>query len=264
MYHVVVNNWSDRTAYQITSPDGIHDWTFRGVAYAPAQDFARYTNGVVNHWAKLERPGIYLENGHVAAVTLAVIDVEKEQENGNDGHGSKIIVLPFDGQAMDRDLNAAPPAAPAVQTATNSAVKLVLRVVKADSEETSAQDGKAANAVDGDPSTLWHTEWQDNNPPCPHEIVIELVPPAAIKGFTYLPRQDDSENGTIKDYEFYVSDDPAAFSQPVSKGAFENSKALKTVTFPPQKCRYLKLKALSEVNDGAWTSAAEIGVIPAD
>ena len=38
---------------------------------------------------------------------LAVIDVEKDQEHGNDGHGSKIIVIPFDGAAMDRDLEAA-------------------------------------------------------------------------------------------------------------------------------------------------------------
>jgi len=33
------------------------------------------------------------------------------------------------------------------------------------------------------------------------------------------------------------------------------------VTFAPQACHFIKLKALSEVNDGAWTSAAEIGVI---
>jgi hypothetical protein len=43
----------------------------------------------------------------VAAVTLAVIDVEKEAEHGNDGHGSKIIVIPFDGAALDRDLQSA-------------------------------------------------------------------------------------------------------------------------------------------------------------
>jgi hypothetical protein len=47
---------------------------------------------------------VYIENGHVAAVTLAVIDFPKEQENGNDGHGSKVIVIPFDGNALDRDL----------------------------------------------------------------------------------------------------------------------------------------------------------------
>lgn len=104
LYHITVNNWSDRKAYHITSKDGIHDWTYRGVAYDPTKDFIRYTNGVVNHWFKLERPGVYIENGHVTAITLAVIDVAKGQENGNDGHGSKVIVIPFDGAALDRDL----------------------------------------------------------------------------------------------------------------------------------------------------------------
>ena len=30
LYHIIVNNWSDRKAYHLTSTDGIHDWTFRG------------------------------------------------------------------------------------------------------------------------------------------------------------------------------------------------------------------------------------------
>lgn len=104
LYHITVNHWSDRKAYHLTSANGIDGWTFRGLAYTPMQDFLRYTDGTVNRWTKLERPGIYMENGHVAAITLAVIDVQKEQQHGNDGHGSKIIVIPFDGKALDHDL----------------------------------------------------------------------------------------------------------------------------------------------------------------
>jgi hypothetical protein len=103
-YHILVNNWGDRRAYHIISRDGITGWKFQGLAYEPAADFIRYTDGTVNHWNKLERPSVLIENGHVTAVTLAVIDVPKQEENGNDGHGSKIIVIPFDGAAMDRDL----------------------------------------------------------------------------------------------------------------------------------------------------------------
>jgi endo-alpha-N-acetylgalactosaminidase len=136
-----------------------------------------------------------------------------------------------------------------------------LKVVKVDSEETTAEDGKASNAVDGDPETKWHTQWGDSNPEPPHEIIIELSPASRIKGFTYLPRQDESENGTIKEYEFYVSDDGKEFGKPVKKGTFEGGKEKKTVTFEGKQCRFIKLKALSEINDQAWTSAAEIGVI---
>jgi hypothetical protein len=149
--------------------------------------------------------------------------------------------------------------APATVIATN---KIVLTVVKVDSEETAGENGSGTNAVDGNPDTIWHTQWQDASPECPHEIIIELTPPSTIKGFTYLPRHDDVENGTIKDYEFYVSDDGKDFGQAVSKGTFESGKEKKTVAFQAKKCRFIKLKALSEINDGAWTSAAEIGVVP--
>jgi len=104
LYHIVVNSWSTRKAYHLTSADGIHDWTNRGLAYDPTTDFLRYADGTVNHWDKIERPGVLLQNGHVTHFTFAVLDVPKDQERGNDIHGSKIIVVPFDGEALDRDL----------------------------------------------------------------------------------------------------------------------------------------------------------------
>src|SRR6266705_3087923 len=99
-----------------------------------------------------------------------------------------------------------------------------LKFVKVDSEETAGADNYGKNAVDGDPNTFWHTQWQGTSPEPPHEIVIELIPPNVIKGFTYLPRQDQSDHGAIKGYEFYVSDDGKDFGQPVKKGTFEPSK----------------------------------------
>src|SRR5438093_80215 len=98
-------------------------------------------------------------------------------------------------------------------TALCAAEKVTLKVIKVDSEETSGEDGKGANAVDGDPNTFWHTQWQDANPECPHEIILALEPPAAIGGFTYLPRQDDNDHGNVKNYEFYVSQDGKEFGQ---------------------------------------------------
>jgi hypothetical protein len=104
LYHIVVNGWSDRKAFHITSANGINNWTFRGLAYDPTRDFLRYTDGTVNHWEKIERPGVVMSHGHVTHFTFAVLDVPKDQEKGNDTHGSKVIVVPFDGAALDRDL----------------------------------------------------------------------------------------------------------------------------------------------------------------
>jgi hypothetical protein len=142
-----------------------------------------------------------------------------------------------------------------------SVTKVELKFVTVDSEETNSEDGHGKNAVDGKRGSYWHTQWQGASPGLPHEIIIELLPPSVIKGFTYMPRQDVSDHGTIKDYEFYVSDDGKSFGQPVKTGTFEPGKGGSTETFEPVKCRFIKLRAISEVNGLPWTSAAEIGVV---
>jgi len=103
-YQMLVNHWEDRRAYHLISRDGIAGWRLQGLAYEPEADFIRYTDGTVNHWNKLERPAVVIEHGHVIALSFAVIDTPKETQTGNNGHGSKVIVVPFDGAAMDRDL----------------------------------------------------------------------------------------------------------------------------------------------------------------
>ncbi len=47
-----------------------------------------------------------MKDGHVSAITLAVNDVGEDDSTGNDHHGSKIIVISFDGAALDRDRQA--------------------------------------------------------------------------------------------------------------------------------------------------------------
>jgi hypothetical protein len=122
LYHIVVNSWTARKAYHLTSKDGIGNWVNRGLAFDPTTNCTRYSDGTVNHWHKLERPGVLIENGHVAAFTLAVTDTPKEAQRGGDGHGSKVIVVPFDGAALDRDLQSAPDKAP--PAAADEPVKL--------------------------------------------------------------------------------------------------------------------------------------------
>lgn len=103
-YHIVVNSWSEKKAYHLRSKNGITSWTNEGLAFDPRSDFLRYTDGTVNHWCKIERPGVYIENGHITHWTFSVIDSEKENDLGNDDHNSKVIVVPFDGAAFDGEV----------------------------------------------------------------------------------------------------------------------------------------------------------------
>lgn len=57
--------------------------------------------------------------------------------------------------------------------------------VRANSE---APGFEAYRALDGDSNSMWHTDWQFQNPAPPHELQIDLGERYEIGGFTYLPR----------------------------------------------------------------------------
>ncbi len=106
-YHVLYDYPDDRVGYYLSSSDGIHNWTDQGLAYDPryAQQIFSYTDGTVDHWFKMERPGVLVENGHVTHLTFAVSDVDKNNQiSAGTDHGSKVIVVPFDGVGFDSDM----------------------------------------------------------------------------------------------------------------------------------------------------------------
>ncbi len=135
-------------------------------------------------------------------------------------------------------------------------------LVFVDSEEPFG-NGLAVNAFDNNPSTIWHSEWRDNQPKPPHEIQIDLGASYEVGGFLYLPRQDGNLNGTITEYEFYVSDDAENWGTPVSTGTWANNAEEKEANFPIITGRYIRLIGLAEQASGSksFSSAAEISVL---
>jgi hypothetical protein len=134
-------------------------------------------------------------------------------------------------------------------------------LVYVDSEETSGEDGAATSFFDGDTSTIWHTEWEASNPTHPHEIQIDFGGTYNVGGIRYLARQDEEVNGTIADYEVYVSTSTGNWGSAVASGTWANDKSEKEVLFGPVAGRYVRLRALSEVAGNAWTSGAELYVL---
>jgi len=117
-----------------------------------------------------------------------------------------------------------------------------------------------ALAIDDNPSTIWHTNWEPMAPP-PHHLILDLKQSVRVSGVTYLPRQDMT-NGRIARYEIYISTDGENWGRPVAEGTWPNDAAPKTVRFDePHNARFVKLVALSEVNDQPFASAAEVNVI---
>lgn len=103
IYHIVANRWDTKEAYYMTSEDGLTGWVrHSGYAYTPSETFLTYEDGTENHWSIIERPNVYIEDGKVAAMTFAVINTEKDSDGANDDNGSKIIVVPFDGEMLEK------------------------------------------------------------------------------------------------------------------------------------------------------------------
>ena len=119
----------------------------------------------------------------------------------------------------------------------------------------------AALAMDGNPSTFWHTPYGDETPGYPHWIRFEFQEPLTFTGFSMLPRQD-MNNGRIGAYAVYVSNDKDEWGEPVHRGSFDGGPEWKKVTFDtPHQGRFFRLDALKPAVKGQpWTTIAEMDI----
>ena len=122
------------------------------------------------------------------------------------------------------------------------------------------EDKNVSKVLDGNVNTNWH---QSRNAKMPADLVIDLGKQENLKGFRYLPDQNWWADGSIiTHYQFFVSEDNQEWKL-VSEGEFANIKNnpfWQTKVFSPIKCRYIKLKAMQNVQTTA-SGYAEIDVI---
>ena len=135
------------------------------------------------------------------------------------------------------------------------------KLIKVDTEETSAEDGNGVNAFDGLSSTFWHTKYTGGTTPYPHEIQIDLGATYNLTGMSYLPRQDGNPNGTVAQYELYASTDSANWGTPIKSGTFASDATEKVVSFASTTARYIRFRALSEISGKVHTAVAELNVV---
>ncbi len=121
-----------------------------------------------------------------------------------------------------------------------------------------SSDPNAILAIDGDEQNVWHSGNTEK------EIIIDLGTVETLKGFTYLPDQSRWARGIISHYEFFVSNDGISWNNPVAKGEFSNIKnnpIKQVVDFSPVKGRFIKLKAVSVLNNDNIFGVAEVGIV---
>lgn len=105
--------------------------------------------------------------------------------------------------------------------------------VSADSQELNVSYCPASNAIDGDTTTVWQTEWGNELAPLPHYLNIDMGAQFVVSGFIYTPRQD-WYSGRIGAWEFYLSDDSTNWGTPVVSGNFSDTMDVQSRTFTAQ------------------------------
>ncbi|KAI9850650.1 MAG: hypothetical protein M1838_005294 [Thelocarpon superellum] len=125
-------------------------------------------------------------------------------------------------------------------------------------------------AIDGDPNTFWHSEWDPYLAPLPHNITVDMQVVQNVNGIGYLPRQDlgvnpsGGSNGNIGEHQILLSTDGVHWGSPVAIGTYIDNNITKYTTFETVPARYVQLRALSEAgNRGPWSSIAEFNVFAA-
>ena len=165
----------------------------------------------------------------------------------------------------------------------------------ADSEENAKENRPIGNALDGDNSTFWHTNWSDNSKPKPESrdgklinnntCVITLKKPSTVTELTYIPRNLYSDgviaSGAIEQCKVYVKTKDNENWQPAGEigdsnawtyvaqnadGSDQNFKE-KTVSFTKTftGVTQVKVEAIKTAGKGSeankYINAAEFGVI---
>lgn len=120
------------------------------------------------------------------------------------------------------------------------------------------QDGSnPSNVLDGNTSTMWHTNW--NITTMPHWIDLQMSEPTEIAGLVYTPRQTGT-NGNVTSYEIQVLVDGKYVTR--ATGTLPNNSETKEITFDPITTTNVRLVYNQAVNNNG--SAAELQVVRAN
>ncbi len=153
-------------------------------------------------------------------------------------------------------------AKPALETSVSANPAPKGKVISASSFEPG--EGEPEHAVDGNEDTFWHSHWSGGEVPNPpHYLVIDYGKPLDMTGIRYVARTD-SENGHVKEYEIYLSNDGQDWGAPAAKGRIARDAKDEIIPLrQPANARYVKFVALSEQNGQPFASVGELEVLPA-
>jgi hypothetical protein len=128
---------------------------------------------------------------------------------------------------------------------------------------SSHPDHPPALAIDGDPATLWHSDWRGQNQGFPISFTLDLQQATALAALR-LRNRADNRNGRVKDLRIEVSLDGQRW-RPAGRTTLPDNPNPETFRFPePLQIRFVRLSASSSHNGQLLASLAEVEPIAAD
>jgi len=119
-----------------------------------------------------------------------------------------------------------------------------------------ADNGRAVFAIDNNPATYWHTQWQGGSPGPPHYITVDMGIVKTLHGLSFLDRQSDND-GKPQSVTVETSIDNHTW-EPAGSFTLQNTKDLqKQFLSGFRDARYFRVNILSSYN-ATYTHLAEL------
>lgn len=120
-------------------------------------------------------------------------------------------------------------------------------------------DEVAANIVDNDITTQWHSHPWIDNPQMPHWVIVDMQAERRFDGFFIVQSQTESVTGLAKGFRFEISQDGSEWEN-VFEGELTTSRTRQEFALPRQAfARYFKITILSGQDPSVfWTQLAEV------
>ena len=126
-----------------------------------------------------------------------------------------------------------------------------------------ATSGNASYAIDGFNDRYYYSVWESDST-LPQSVTIDLgriYPNVSILNYVpkYKPYIQPLSEGSIKQFKIYSSVDNQQFTE-IASGEWNGDSNMKTVAFPPVSSRYIRLEAITAMNDFAAATEISAGV----
>nr|WP_295874679.1 discoidin domain-containing protein [uncultured Chitinophaga sp.] len=123
------------------------------------------------------------------------------------------------------------------------------------SEETAAENGAAANIIDGSGSSYWHSRWSSAATSYPHTITIDMGQALDVNRFTFKQRN----SRMVKDIQILTSNNNNTWT-PLGNFTLAATTNPQNIVLPSTKnFRYFKLNMTSSYDGEQFAAMCEVG-----